>query len=146
MIDLDRLAAMPEAPSALPDIDTLDLEDLLALHERIEKMLPPTALADVNLERALVMQYHRTQALQTTVMGSKETPANQKAQVANTCAATLAQLGKMQNEVYTAERMKVLERALILSLKTLPKAAQEVFIDFYERTYGAESMRSRMVA
>lgn len=144
MFDKSKLDAMPEKPSALPDIQTLDLEGLLELQAQIEARLPPTRLEDIDLTRALTLQYHRSQALLSKVMGDgSDVPANQKAQVANTCAATLKQLIDMQGGLYNQERMKTIESALIKALKTLPKETQEVFINHYEAVYGEMTMRRR---
>ncbi len=144
MFDKERLAEMPDKPSALPDISTLDIEGLIELQAQIEKALPPTRLEDIDLGRALALQFHRSQALLAKVLSADSgTPANQKAQVANTCASTLKQLIDMQQGLYNSEKVKVLESALIKTLKTLPKEAQEVFIAHYESTYGEMSIRKR---
>jgi len=141
MFDPKELLDMPAAPSALPSIDTLDLEGLLKLQAEIEAKLPPTKLADLDLERALMLQYHRTQALLAkTLDAGADVPANQKAQVANSCAAVLQQIVKMQAELYNAERLKAIESVLIKVLKTLPKEAQELFVETYARMYGEATL------
>lgn len=135
MIDGDALAAMPSGPQTKLAIEKLDLEGLLELKCRIEAMLPPTKLAELDLEGEVVMQYHRAKALMTTVVADEATPANQKAQVANSCASVLDQLIKMQTRLYSAERVKALEAALIKALKTLPSETQALFIETYEKIY-----------
>lgn len=108
------------------------LDRLRALRAEIDKVLPATALKDINLEDELVRQYQTVKQLQIDVMTDMDTPVNQKAQVANSCAATLGQLTKMQTEFYTAERFKTIESILIRCLKTLPEDMVKDFFKMYE--------------
>ena len=130
---------MPEAPKDALPLDQLDIEGLLKLRDEINTRLPPVALADLNLEGEIVMQYHRAKALMAKVLEQADTPANQKAQVANSCASVLDQLIKMQARLYDAERVKAMEMALIKSLKTLPTETQVLFFDTYEKAYAAQA-------
>lgn len=140
MFDLPPVAGEePEEPSAGPTpgeklgIDLLSEEELLELRAEIDQLLPTKALTDLNMERELVLQLVTVQNLQREVLRDKSVPANQKAQAANSVAATLASLAKLQTEVYTSERLKKLESALIETLNTLEKPAQESFLASYER-------------
>lgn len=108
------------------------LSDLLSLRASIERRLPAKALRDMNLERELILQHQASLELQNEVLRDDETPANQKSQVANATAAVLQQLIKLQETVYTTERLKSIENKLIEALNTLPTDVQERFLDAYE--------------
>lgn len=143
IFDAESLLKPVEKATSGIDIAKMGLEELLALKEQIEALLPPSQLTDLDLEREIVMQYHRAKTLLTLVAADAATPANQKAQVANSCAAALESLVKMQTKLYSAERQKAIEQILIRTLKTLPTAAQEQFFADYEllhkQTQEAES-------
>jgi hypothetical protein len=134
------IALNPDLPKpaakAAPRIDTLSIPDLLALRAQIDAALPAAALADLDLESELVVQYQTIKELQNRTLGDDETPANQKAQVANACAAVLGQLVKMQAEFYTAERFKSIEGLMVKALKTLPLEHAEQFLRDYEALGG----------
>lgn len=130
-----KLSEPIKGEADLSDISKMELEELLALKAQIEEMLPPAQLTEMDLEREIVMQYHRAKALLAKVVADSSTPANQKAQVANSCAAALESLVKMQTKLYSAERMKAVEQVLIKALKTLPTATQEEFFVAYEKIH-----------
>ena len=115
------------------DIDQMDVDELLALKDKIEAKLPMRALKAMNLEEELVTQYMRVKALQSRVMEAEDIPANQIAQCAGQVASTLQALVKMQTEWYNAERFKKLEGLMIKHMRTLPQGAAEAFLDEYER-------------
>jgi len=120
------------------DISLLSVPELLALRDRVMAALPASSLKEMNLEQEVVLMFLSTRALLHSVLESGEaTPANQKAQVANTCAANLQQLVKMQLDLYTSERVKAIEIALGRTLKSLPEETQVSFINEYERMYAA---------
>lgn len=131
----ESVAAVPAAP--IVDLAPFQLDDLLALRSQIDARLPARALADLDLEEELVIQFQQTKGLLNRVMIDENVPANQKAQVINSCASVLGQITKMQTELYSAERVKALEAALIKALLTLPEATQLAFFIEYERLYGA---------
>ncbi|MBT2326754.1 hypothetical protein J7E62_31055 [Variovorax paradoxus] len=114
----------------------MPVEELLELRSQIDEKLPVKDLADVDLNRELVLQMLQTQRLQSDVLKDENTPANQRAQVANAVAAIIAQLARVQSEVYTSERMKRIEGYLIESLQQLPPVAQSKFLELYEAGEG----------
>lgn len=123
----------PEKPGRkLSGLESWPVADLLALREEIDRLVPSAALKDINLEAELVSQYAKIKTLQSDVMADQDTPVNQKAQVANSCAATLGQLTKMQSDFYTSERFKSIEGILIKYLKTLPESMVLEFFNEYE--------------
>lgn len=114
----------------------MPVAELLEVRAQIDEKLPVKDLADVDLNRELVLQMLQTQRLQSDVLKDEETPANQRAQVANAVAAIIAQLAKLQTEVYTSERLKRIEGYLIESLQQLPTVAQAKFLELYEAGEG----------
>ena len=139
MIDHDKLAQIRSgaAFSAPGDplraqLDLLDVGELLSLRSQIDQRLPATQLNQMNLEEELVRQYLQVQELQRTTMESMDTPANQKAQVANSVATTLQHLVRMQTEFHTAERFKAIESLMIKHFKTMPLDVVERFLKDYE--------------
>ena len=122
------------APSV--DLDHYSLQDLLSLKADIERRLPARSIKDINLSRELVLQFMAVQELQNEVLKDDETPANQRAQVANSVAAVLGQIAKLQQEIYTSERLKTIEAKLVEALNQLPKDLQVSFLQVYEACLG----------
>lgn len=116
--------------------DSLPLDQLLKYHAEIEKRLPATALSALNLERELLLQFHTVRQLQTQTLDDEETAANQKASVANTVAATLNKLVEMQNAIYTSERFKQIEQAMIYALNKLPEDVAAEWLAEYRSILG----------
>lgn len=114
------------------DLDCFTLHDLLKLKGDIERRLPARSIKDINLSQELVLQFLAAQELQNEVLRDAKTAANQKAQVANSVAAILGQIAKLQQEIYTTERLKTIEAKLIEAINSLPNAVQEQFFEVYE--------------
>lgn len=131
---LRRFSIKALAEGGKLDLDRLSLAELYALRDEIDVKLPPTNLRDLNMEQELVMQYHRTKALQEETNQADDVPTNQRAQVANTVANTLQRVVDMQGKVYNAEQFRKMEAALARALRTLPIEAQNVFFEAYEKT------------
>ena len=112
---------------------SMGIDALLDAYGEIVKYLPPTELSKMNLEKELLMQFHIVQNLQTNVLADESIPPNQKAQVANTVAATLNKIVDMQQSVYEAERFKLIENALIRYLNSRGEEVAAKFIEEYER-------------
>jgi hypothetical protein len=132
-IDIEKEIERAKGAVAPLDVETMSLDQLLKLRAEIDGRLPASSLKDIDLEHELVVQFITVKNLQSSVIDDKDVQANQKAQVANSCASTLQQLVKMQTEFYTAERFKEIENHLIASLRDLPPEASEQFLDAYER-------------
>ena len=115
-------------------LDAYTLQELLDLRARIERRLPARSLKDLDLEGELTLQFLALQQLQNAVIDDADTPANQKAQVANSLSAALVNLVKLQGDVHSSERMKRIESILIDTLKDLPVEAVEAFLANYEQT------------
>ena len=138
----NHAAPLGTKPSATPPeeqgftdraLDAYTLQELLDLRARIERRLPARSLKDLDLERELVLQVMALQELQNRVIDDDDTPANQKAQVANSLSAALTTLVKLQAEVHNSERLKRLEGTMIDTLNELPTEAAEAFLAKYEQ-------------
>lgn len=134
----DTNAASAGPPKSEDPLAGLDQNGLLALRAKIDLQLPPVSLTDIDLEEETLRQYQQTRALFSTIIGSTDTPANQKAQLANSCTTILQQLTLLQSKLYSSERLKAIEQTLIKVVKTLPREAQEQFFVDYERIHAEE--------
>ena len=93
----------------------------------------PTSVSELSLEAELVVQYSKTRQLMDDTLNDSETPANQKAQVANSVVSALAQLIKLQEDLKKQETLKIMEGVLIEVLQTLPTEVRDKFFTEYER-------------
>lgn len=93
----------------------------------------PTSVSELSLEAELVVQYSKTRQLMDDTLNDSETPANQKAQVANSVVSALAQLIKLQEDLKKQETLKIMEGVLIEVLQTLPTEVRDKFFAEYER-------------
>jgi hypothetical protein len=118
----------------------LPVHDLIKYRDEINALLPAMRLSEMNLEEEMLLQFHSTRSLQNDVIADEEVPANQRAQVANAVASALSKLADLQEQIYTSERMKQIERMLIEQLVLLPEATVQAFMDGYqialERKFG----------
>lgn len=133
----DRAGSAASAPKKARLADDVDLAhmsmaELLDLRSRIEQALPARDLKDIDMSRELVLQVLTLQDLQRTVLSDTDTPANQRAQVANSLSQALTNLSRLQSDVYSSERFKRLESTLIEVLQSLPRDAQEAFLTKFE--------------
>lgn len=133
--------AQPEMPPPDPenderksfDVSQLTVEELLGLRQRIDERLPPMKLEAMDLEKELIIQYQIVKTLQSDTLEKSYVEPNKKASVVNACASALAQVVKLQTDVYTAERFKAVESLMIRALKTLSPEAAAVFLVEYEK-------------
>lgn len=131
------LSGLKTGPSrAIEVLATLQRDELVTLKEALDQLFPTRSLGEINLEHELIAQFITVKELQQAVMTDKEVPANQRAQVANSVAATLQQLIKMQSEFHTAERFKAIEAMMIKAIRKLPVEVAEQFLSEYERMEG----------
>lgn len=118
--------------SVTTGLDKLSTSQLLELKAEIDTKLGASSLKDLDLEQELLQQYNLTKKLLGEVLEDDGVPANQKAQVVNSCTNILKELTQTQTELYNAERLKQMESALIRCLKTLDKTAQQEFLMSYK--------------
>jgi len=126
----------PPPSARKPTPTELSVDELLEMRAQIDAKLPVKDLKDIDMARELVLQVQALQALQRRVLREEETPANQVAAVANALSSALSNLVKMQNDLYTSERLKRVELILIECLDTLPEKAQRKFFEMYEKELG----------
>src|SRR5262245_2462718 len=100
MINDEKLPDLTQKPDpAKPQADFLagmDQHALMELRGRIDALLPPTTLAQVDLAHEILQQYNAAKTLQQRTSIDKEVPPNQKAQVLNSVTTILDHLLKMQ--------------------------------------------------
>ena len=116
---------------AIFDLSDIDENGLDFRMTEVEAKLPVKYLKDISLEQELVRQLRVTQLLQAAVIEDPDVPANQRAQTANAVAGILANLSKLQVEIYTSDRLKRIESILIEAVKKLPADAQRQFLEDY---------------
>ena len=92
----------------------------------------PTKLTELSLEEEILNNYNLAKQFLESILTDSEVAPNQLAPVINAVTAILKDLVKMQTELYSAEREKRRESALIQVLKTLPEATQDEFFRLYE--------------
>ena len=90
------------------------------------------SLKSLNLDSELYAAYARARNYLAIVQADEEIPPNQVAQVMNTLTAILDKIVKLQTELYSAERVKKLEAAMIQAIKLAPPESQQVFLEQYE--------------
>lgn len=114
------------------DLDQIPVPDLIDLYEAIRNALPAHKLQDIDLAQELVLQFMKVKDLQATTHSDLRAKASEKAAVANSVATILAHLTRLQTELHTAERFKLLENNMIRQFKKLPADVVEAFLDEYE--------------
>ena len=139
--NIEDVFAKPKDASPKPtsSLASMEVDELLELRRQIEALLPVKDIKDLNLSRELVLQVQALQALQQRVLGDGDAPANQQAQVANSLSSALVNLVRVQTEVYTSERLKIIETILVECINTLPMDVQEAFLSRYEDALGKRS-------
>jgi len=137
MIDESKMRALNK-PTELPQdlegvLSNLPKKDLRRLKNMVDSLLPSQRVKDLDLEDELMQQYEKTKSLMDDCIDDDETSPNQKAQVANSVVNTLGQLVKLQEDLRMQQTLKIMEQALIDTIKGLPKELKDEFFEEYER-------------
>lgn len=137
MYDEKKLALMNKSLSKERQFDEDALEDLShddlrALRDQINAILPDESLSGMDMTTELMNQYRRVLKLQRDCLEDLEVPPNQKAQVAAQVKSTLGDLVRMQTEFYTSQRMRNIENLLIKYMKSLSLKEAKAFLEEYE--------------
>jgi len=137
MIDESKMRALNK-PTELPQdlegvLSNLPKKDLRRLKNMVDSLLPSQRVKDLDLEDELMQQYEKTKSLMDDCIDDCETSPNQKAQVANSVVNTLGQLVKLQEDLRMQQTLKIMEQALIDTIKGLPKELKDEFFEEYER-------------
>lgn len=85
-----------------------------------------TTIKELNIDEALVQHYQDAVRLL-----AQNAPVNQKAQAMNTIIGILVQISKLQVDLYSAERFKKYEEALVETLKEFPEV-KDSFLEKYD--------------
>ena len=128
-----KLSSNPEDPlnDILNRVEALSEESMLRVRNMIDQHLK-TNIADLNLAEELALQYRQGKRLLTDAQSSKDSPLNQQAQVFNTVQAQLEKIIKLQQAVYSQERLKRYEVAFMKCSELLPLDARKRFFDLYQ--------------
>ncbi len=133
MINREKLASIQtmlrKGESPVEKLMSMGEDELRDLRDAINVLLPEDTVANIDLQEELVSQYRKSRKLYDDVLTDPDVQANQKAQLANSLVAILAQMKKMQDDLMRDRTMQAIEAVLIDSIKTLP---QEVRDAFYE--------------
>lgn len=123
------------------DISALNQAELLALRTKIEAKITGTTLSELNLVKETLFQFQSAKVLQAEAgAANSDVPMNQRAQVQNSIAKILDQLGKIQMELYSSEKLKRLQAAVIKIVKQLPKPQQDTFFEQIESDFQVAEM------
>jgi hypothetical protein len=117
--------------SLLSVLNQLTDEQMIVLRDRINTLLPSAGLMSLNLETELVENYKLTVTLYNDIIHDETVPANQKAQVVNSCSSLLKTIAELQESVHGTEQVKKLQNIFVATLKELPNSADALLI--YER-------------
>lgn len=90
------------------------------------------SLKNLDLDAELYAAYAKARNYLAEVQMAGDIPANQIAQVFNTLSGILKEIVKLQTDLYSAERVKKLEAAMIEAIKVAPKESQMIFMQRYE--------------
>ena len=109
---------------------------------------PPQAvninnLDELDIRKELLENYVMAKTVLATILtteavedgvrvGFTDTP-NQIATVITAVKNTLADIIKLQTDVYNAERFKLIEQAMIRAVKSMPEESRQRFMDDYEK-------------
>ena len=133
----EQAPSRPRAPKLGFDIRGLTMAELVSLRLKIDAALGDVNLGDIDLSMELILQYRMTKMLFVSSMDEEEIALNQRVQAANSCSTILAQLAKLQVEVYDTDRLKKLEGAIYDTFKTLDSEPglkvhlSQLFLDRY---------------
>lgn len=127
------LASKPKAATFSADhLNSLSEIELLELRGKIDTILQ-IQIGDLNLGEELSLQLRKAKSLFDKVSEDKNTPVNQQAQLFNSIQALIDKLIKSRKIVFSQERLRRYEVAMLAALETLQNtAAKEAFLDLYQ--------------
>lgn len=134
-VKLKDLGGLHDKPPEVTvfDIEKLDEAGLLELRAKIDAKLPIKSLDDLDLVQESLRQLQMAKQLQAdAAKRDAGVPMNQRAQVQNSIGSIITTLAKVQMDLYTSERIKRIQSAVVKIVKTLPKEAQERFFEMLE--------------
>ncbi len=112
----------------------MSVAELIRHMAELRAHLPPTELVDINVEEELLLQFAVMREFQTAIISDEHTAANQRAQVGSAVSKLILDISDRQSAVYSSERVKRLETALIRACRDhMPEEACATFLEAYER-------------
>lgn len=121
----DPLQPVFDMLNALPDDAAMRVRQFLDATLHID-------IGSLDLADELAITYRQGKNLLAQIENDHTTPVNQKAQMFNTVQAQLKQMVDMREEVYSQERLKRFEGALLKVFKVLPDDnARHIFFETY---------------
>jgi len=136
VINKEKLASLQTmvrgGESPMKTMADMSDEDLRALRDAINAMLPEDTMSGIDLEGELVTQHRDLKALYRSIVNDPEVQANQKAQVANSILATLGSMKKMQDDLMRDRTSQAIEKVLIAAIQTLPKETKDAIYEEME--------------
>lgn len=119
------------------DLEKMSQADLLVLHGKIEARLSGLTLDEVDLTRETLLQLQKAKHLQAEASKKdSKVPMNQQAQVQNSIANIITTLAKVQMDLFTSERHKRIQAAVVRVVKTLEKDKQDAFFELLAQDLG----------
>lgn len=97
----------------------------------IKKSVTASKLNDLDLDKELLDQYKNAKEILEDILRDESIAANQKAQVINTISAILQNIIKLQQELHSVERLKLIENTLIETLQS-HETLKEAFLKDYK--------------
>ncbi len=105
----------------------------LAHFQDLREFLPAIALKDIDIEQELMLQYQTLKAAQREALDDLDTTTSAKASISNSVSSTLAKVASLQIEIYSSERFKNIELALIRVLNKMPAEQAREFLEEYKK-------------
>lgn len=136
MEDYSLAGASQPDPDAVPkellrSVEALTEKQMMALRHHLD-MLLKIEIGHLNLTEELGLQYRQGKTLLASVQGDNSTPVNQKAQVFNSVQGQLDKIVKLRSQVFSQERLKRFEGAMLKVLEMQGREAEKlVFLDLY---------------
>lgn len=121
--------SLDSKPKAL-NLADMDEDALLQLRAEIDNHLK-LEIKHLNLTEELGLQYRQGRKLLERAHNDKEIPTNQVSSVYTAVSSMLEKIVKMQEAVYSMERLKRYEVAFLKAIETLPAEGKESFFDLY---------------
>lgn len=120
--------------------------ELLNLRQEIDLLLPNKILSDLDMEEELMAQYMLAKLLQNNVHQdtNKGTTDKEKGQLLRMATTTLESLIRLQNSVYTSERIKHVESALAAAFEEAPLGVKTKFFNQYEMLIKEDASRKKV--
>lgn len=114
----------------IPQIENLSEAELADLRHQIDLRLH-LDLSKLDLSEELALQFRQAKALLHEVQGDNQTPVNQKSQLFNSARAQLSDIVNQQKDVWSMERLKKIEAAVVKACNLMTEEQKAAFMDLY---------------